>query len=114
MELSTVREILLQHSSLFSRAYVYGSVARGREDEHSDVDLILIRETGLPFFERVREVFDIVRALAPVDILIYSEQEFQQLLAEPGRYFLKDIAATGAVIEGTQSRGSPVVAPSRK
>lgn len=114
MELSDVRRILLRHSFLFSRAYIYGSVARGREDEHSDVDLILIRETEQPFFDRVREVFDIVLSLAPIDMLIYTEQEFQRLLMEPGRYFLKDIAATGVMIEGTQGRGSQVAAPGGK
>ena len=114
MELSAVRQVLLQYSSLFLRAYIYGSVALGRGDENSDVDLVLIRETELPFFERVREVFDIILALAPVDIMIYSEQEFRDLLLEPGRYFLKDVAATGVMIEGTQGRGSPVAAASGK
>ncbi len=111
MELSSVRRVLLTHAHLFQRAYVYGSVAKGRADEHSDVDLILIRETALPFFDRVREVLDIVNELAPLDLLIYTEDEFQKLLGEPGRYFLKDIAETGVVIEGRQDRSSAVAAP---
>lgn len=84
------------------RAYVYGSVARGRQDEASDVDLVLIRDTSLPFFDRLREVFPLVDELGRAELLIYTEAEERRLREEPGRYFLKDVFATGVLIEGTQ------------
>ena len=114
MELSAVRQILQRHSPLFRRAYIFGSVATGEGDEHSDVDLIVVRETKLPFFDRVREVFEMVLALAPVDMLIYTEEEIKLLLEEPGRYFLKDIVATGVLVEGTQSRSTQVAPAGRE
>ncbi|MBU8914119.1 MAG: nucleotidyltransferase domain-containing protein [Spirochaetales bacterium] len=110
MELREAEQILNQHSELFLRAYVYGSVARGDADEHSDVDLVLIRDTNRPFFDRIRDVMDLVMAFGKVDISIYTEAEQRELEAEPGRYFVKDIFARGYRIEGTQSRSSPMVA----
>lgn len=114
MELSAVRLILQRYSGLFQKAYVYGSVPRGGADEQSDVDLILVRETKLPFFDRIREVFEIVRELAPVDIPIYTGEELTRLLGEPGRYLLKDIIAKGVAIEGTQSRGAQMAPAGRE
>ena len=87
---------------------MYGSVARGTQDEHSDVDLVLIRETSLPFFERIREVFDLVFALGKTDLLIYTEDEYRDIVAGAGRYFLKDVFAKGVEIEGAQGRSSAV------
>lgn len=108
MVLADVRAVLDRHARLFRRAYVYGSVARGTQDEASDVDLVLIRDTGLPFFDRLREVFDLVDDLGRADVLIYTEDEERRLREEPGRYFLKAIFSGGVRIEGTQGRGAPV------
>ena len=38
------------------RVYVFGSWARGEADELSDLDLVVIKSTTVPFFERLREV----------------------------------------------------------
>ncbi len=58
----------------------------------------------------MREVFDIVLALAPVDLLIYTEEEIELLMREPGRYFLKDAVSMGVRVEGTQGRGAQMAA----
>lgn len=110
MTLADVRAVLDRHASLFRRAYVYGSVARGTQDGASDVDVVLIRETSLPFFDRLREVFALVDDLGRADVLIYTEGEERHLREEPGRYFLKDVFSGGVRIEGTQGRGASVAA----
>lgn len=108
MDLAAVRAVLARHAHLYRRAYVHGSVVRGRQDEASDVDLVLIRDTSLPFFDRLREVFALVDDLGRAEVLIYTEAEERRLREEPGRYFLKDVFATGVLIEGTQGRGAAV------
>jgi predicted nucleotidyltransferase len=108
VDLAGVRAILARHAHLYRRAYVHGSVARGRQDVASDVDLVLIRDTPLPFFDRLREIFDLVDDLGRADVLIYTEEEERRLREEPGRYFLKDVFASGVLIEGTQGRGAAV------
>jgi predicted nucleotidyltransferase len=108
VRLTQVQETLSRHSSLFLWAYIYGSVARGTDDEASDVDLILVRRTQAPFFDRIREVMDLVRELVKTDLMIYTEAEQLQMLAEPGRYFIKDVFAGGLTVEGTQDRGAAV------
>ena len=66
MDLEEVKGILHRHRSSFQKAYVYGSVARGTQDEFSDVDMLLIRDTAKPFFDRIREVMDLVWALRAI------------------------------------------------
>jgi predicted nucleotidyltransferase len=110
VDLNEVRSCLALHRHLFEEAYLYGSVARGTEDEHSDVDLVLIRDTSLPFFDRMREVFDLVFALGRADLMIYTDRERWEVLNGPGRYFMKDVFQKGIKVEGAQSRSTSVAA----
>ena len=103
-----MRQILAAYRHLFHRAYVYGSVALGTADEHSDVDVVLVRDTKQPFFDRVREVFDLLFALGKADLLIYTEGEFRDIVEGAGRYFLKDVFEKGVRVEGTQVGGTEV------
>ena len=110
VKLDEVISCLALHDHLFKEAYLYGSVARGTEDEHSDVDLVLIRDTSLPFFDRIREVFDIVFALGRADLMIYTDGERREVLDGPGRYFMKDVFQKGIKVEGAQARSASVAA----
>jgi predicted nucleotidyltransferase len=40
---------------------LYGSKAAGSADAHSDTDLVVIKETSLPFFDRLAEVARVCR-----------------------------------------------------
>ena len=108
MDLETAVKTVRCYSHLFISAYIFGSVSRGEEDEYSDVDLILVMDTDLPFFERIRAVLDLRYALERADLIIYTPEEIESMLAEEGRQFLKDAIGTGYHIEGKQNRSSSV------
>lgn len=102
------KSIFARHSDTFREAYVFGSVAAGTADEHSDIDVILVRDTRLPFFDRIREVMDLRLEFGAADMLIYTPAELAQMLNEEGRYFVKQAIRTGYRIEGTQNRSKPL------
>lgn len=108
MDLRTAKSIFARHSDAFLTAYVFGSVAEGTADEHSDIDVILVRNTRLPFFDRIREVMDLRLEFGAADMLIYTPAELTQMLNEEGRYFVKQAIRTGYRIEGTQNRSKPL------
>ena len=106
MKLNEAKRIVERYSSSYVKAYIYGSTARGEEDEYSDVDLILVRETSLDFFDRIREVIKLVLELGRVDIMIYTPSELEDILKSPVREFIKSAVHGGFLIEGTQGRSS--------
>ncbi len=114
MELNRVKKIAGKYSHLFIRAYIYGSTIRNEQDEYSDVDIVLVRETSVDFFDRVREVIKLVLELGQTDIIIYTPDEINILLKEPGRWFLKKAVSEGVLIEGKQTRGPKVAETGRK
>lgn len=93
--------ILESHRPLFRKAYLFGSVARNEADEHSDVDLILIRESEKDFFHRVTEVMDLVNAFGAADLLIYTPEEFSRMVVT-SRFVAKAVEEA-VVVEGQQS-----------
>jgi predicted nucleotidyltransferase len=57
-------------------AYLFGSVAMGQPGFWSDIDLVVVAETSEPFVERPRQFFDLIDLGIPVDILVYTPDEF--------------------------------------
>jgi len=114
MKLSRAKQILKNYSQLFIKAYLFGSTVTGNQDEYSDIDLILVRETPLDFFDRIREVMKLVLELGRVDIMIYTPLELEDVLNSDGREFIKSAVSGGILIAGTQRRGSKMAKAGRK
>lgn len=58
---------------------LFGSYAAGCQDEKSDLDLLIIKDTDKLNFERDIEVLKLFRGLKiPLDILVYTNDEFNK------------------------------------
>ena len=68
--------------SRVERALLFGSYARGDADIASDLDLILIEESSLPFLERGRAHRPLFRLGVGVDLLVYTPEEYERLRTE--------------------------------
>jgi len=63
--------------------YLFGSWARGEEDELSDLDVVVIKETDSEFLDRLREASRFLPiTLGGVDILVYTPDEFAAMKRE--------------------------------
>ncbi|NOX62540.1 MAG: nucleotidyltransferase domain-containing protein [Chloroflexi bacterium] len=62
------------------RVYLFGSRARGEEDEHSDYDLlVVVPESDLPRHRREAQSYDLLWGVqTPVDIIVLTRQEFER------------------------------------
>jgi predicted nucleotidyltransferase len=79
-------------------AIVFGSYARGEADEYSDVDLVVIKETALPFLDRYTDfqgLFEVTRKA--LQILVYTPDEFADMRAR-GNPFILNVIEDGIVI----------------
>ena len=70
----------------------FGSYARGDWGVGSDVDLVaIVSRASRPFAERALE-FDLSELPVPAEVIVYTEDEWERLLAEPRR-FARDVDA---------------------
>ncbi|MCG0278500.1 MAG: nucleotidyltransferase domain-containing protein [Thermanaeromonas sp.] len=74
---------------------LFGSYARGRSDMFTDLDLIVILNTSLPFVERIGYVYSKLAPRVATDILIYTPEEWQKMKDRP---FIQQALAEGRVI----------------
>ncbi len=84
------------------RIILFGSRARGEADRYSDLDLVIVRRTSARFFARLEEVYHRLADAAlglgvDVDILVYTPEEYQRMLAE-GNPFVTMVHQEGRVL----------------
>ena len=82
---------------------LFGSLARalhgdeGALGEWSDLDLVVVAETGQPFYERMKHLLRRVRPRVGVDVLVYTPTEWEHLRSE--RSFVKnEMVGKGRVV----------------
>lgn len=82
------------------RVYLFGSAAREEADELSDLDVVVIKRTSAPFFDRLQEVARLLPlGLGAVDLLVYTPEEFAAMQRE-GNAFTEMIVEEGRLIYG--------------
>jgi predicted nucleotidyltransferase len=80
------------------RICLFGSWARGEQDETSDLDVVVIMRTVLPFLERNLELCrTLPLELGAVDLLAYTPEEWQTMLRE-GNAFAETVEEEGRLI----------------
>lgn len=72
-------------------------MSSGSIGEWSDLDLVIVKQTDLPFLDRIKEVISLLDPQVGVDILVYTPEEFERLVHE--RIFVRrEIADKGKVL----------------
>lgn len=76
---------------------VFGSLAGGKAvSEWSDLDLVVVAETDLPFYERTKSLLREVRPRVGMDVLIYTSEEWRDIQTRP---FIRDeVLGKGRVV----------------
>ncbi len=98
------------------RILLFGSFARGDQNRASDVDLVIVARTDLPFVERIGRALERcyeVSDRVPVDVLVYTPREWRRMLAA-GSSFAGEVLRTGRVLyerESESQRGAALAGP---
>lgn len=90
-------------TSVLRRAYdpekiiVFGSFAGGATSKWSDLDIAIIKDTSMRFIDRLKHVAHLVDSSVATDFVVYTPQEFQQMVRE--NYFVREeILQKGTVV----------------
>jgi predicted nucleotidyltransferase len=80
------------------KVILFGSLAEGTVGEWSDIDLVIIKDTSLPFLQRLKEVALLCRVSVSVDFLVYTPDEFAHMVADNNPFIIKEILQQGKVL----------------
>lgn len=62
---------------------LFGSVARGDINLWSDLDLLVILDSDLPFIKRLGVLYETLQPRVGLDLLAYTPQEFEMMRERP-------------------------------
>ncbi|MDI6894448.1 MAG: nucleotidyltransferase domain-containing protein [Bacillota bacterium] len=108
---SELHRIANQFRQMGARKIIlFGSYARGRADALTDLDLVVVMDSELPFVERTAEVYRRIVPRVAADILVYTPGEWERMQDRP---FGQQVLREGRVLyEKTGRRGRPPLARS--
>lgn len=81
---------------------LFGSYAYGNPDKESDIDLLVIKKTYLPFYKRlaeVRKIVSTVRQGHAFEPLVLTPEELSKRIAKKDQFF-EEIISKGNVMYG--------------
>jgi len=76
---------------------LYGSLAGGKVNRWSDLDLMIIKNTKKRFYDRIGEVLQLTKPRQPLDVLVYTPEEYQQM-KQDSWFVGEEIAKKGKTI----------------
>ena len=85
-----------------SLVVLFGSAARGRRDLFTDLDLLVVLPSDLPFIERTGALYSQLGARVDVDVFAYTPVEFAAMQDGP---FVSRALAEGRVFYARGSEG---------
>ena len=80
-ELSRFVSMLRTRENL-ERVLIFGSLVTGDVHPWSDIDLVIVQDTDLPFWQRLREVRRLLQPKVGTDILVYTPGEWEEMKRE--------------------------------
>ncbi len=79
---------------------LFGSFAKGNQNENSDIDLLIVKKSDKKRPFRVKEIFESLRGMNrkfSLDPIVYTPQEISDRLAL-GDYFIKEVLKEGRIV----------------
>ncbi|HEX6386363.1 MAG TPA: nucleotidyltransferase domain-containing protein, partial [Anaerolineae bacterium] len=80
------------------KVILFGSMVEDTVGEWSDLDLVIIKDTPLPFLQRLKEVALLCSVWVGVDYLVYTPEEFSQMIAEGNPFIVEEVLGKGKVL----------------
>lgn len=77
---------------------LFGSLANNEVQEWSDLDVVIVKDTPTPFLQRLREVALLSRPRVGVDFLVYTPDEFAEMIANRNPFIVEEVLGRGKVL----------------
>ncbi len=72
-------------------AYIFGSFNNDTFSRFSDIDLLIVSDSSKPFMERGRDFNDLLDSVPATDILVYTPDEFRNIMEKEPAGFWKSV-----------------------
>jgi predicted nucleotidyltransferase len=102
IETNKINDIINRIAKKFNpdKIILFGSYAIGNATNSSDLDLLVIKDTDLPYHKRSFDIQkSLIGSMIPMDILVYTQKEFDQERNEQSSFLNSAIKTSKVVYE---------------
>lgn len=96
-EMNRCLSILREQGSSAEKVILFGTLANGTINEWTDIDLVVVEKTQLPFFQRIKKIRKLLQPKVGMDIMVYTPEEFDLLCSERP-FFKEEIIGKGEIV----------------
>lgn len=96
-ELKRVVRRLVRHYRP-EKIILFGSLARGRSGQWSDIDLAIVKKTRRRFIDRLGDALLVADPREALDIIVYTPEEVQKMEEERRSFWIYEIKKRGRVL----------------
>ena len=96
INIDEIVKIFINQYGPIEKIFLFGSHARGDADEYSDLDLIVIKITDMPFVKRLISVPSL-----PVhaDVFVYTPEEFERMKENENPFIMSALESARVIYE---------------
>jgi len=94
-ELERLRQLLAADPKV-KRLFLFGSLAAGAVHEWSDLDVLIVMETDLPFVRRAQEMRRPLQPRVGIDFIVYTPDEYRAMKRQ--RFVREELLAKGKLV----------------
>jgi predicted nucleotidyltransferase len=77
---------------------LFGSLASGNVHEWSDIDLVVIKQTSKPYFQRLKELALLTRPKVGVNFFVYTPSEVEKMESDGNFFIVEEILGKGRLL----------------
>ena len=96
-ELKRIVDIIIEEYSP-QQIILFGSLANGKVNEASDIDLVIIKDTKEKFMQRLHRLRLMTHPKVGADFIVYTLKEIEQMKKENRAFLIKEILEKGEVL----------------
>ena len=93
-----ISELKTHFNSHVREAYIFGSFANNTHHNESDIDLLIVAKTDENFVKRNQKYSSLLEIYAPMDIFVYTEEEFLRMKNDHSNGFWKKFSENHLLI----------------
>jgi len=95
-EMKRCVRLLTEHGTP-EKVILFGTLATGGIHGWSDIDMVVVERTNLPFFQRMKLVRNLLQPKVGMDIMVYTPEEFERLRVK-SPFFRDEIIGKGIIL----------------
>lgn len=96
-ELNRISDIIIREYSP-DKIILFGSLAQGKVQRWSDIDLVIVKDTKRRFLDRIGDILSMSHPRVGTNMIVYTPKEVECFVKTANYFFIDEVLGKGKVL----------------